>query len=108
MAVLGEQSPQSTQEVIERTRMDRVRVSRAVIRLDEKGLVGRTPMPQDQRAHSLHLTRRGDATYREIVPLARRLQAELLQSLQEDELHVLEQALGKLQNAVDALSHTSR
>jgi DNA-binding MarR family transcriptional regulator len=108
MAVLGEQSPQSTREVIERTRMDRVRVSRAVIRLDEKGLVGRAPMPQDQRAHSLHLTRRGEATYREIVPLARRLQAELMQSLQEEELYALEQALGKLQDAADALSPPSR
>jgi DNA-binding MarR family transcriptional regulator len=108
MAVLGEQSPQSTQKVIERTRMDRVRVSRAVIRLDEKGLVGRTPMKRDQRAHSLHLTQRGSAMYREIVPLAHGLQAELMQSLQEQELRALEEAIRKLQEAADLLSLVNR
>jgi hypothetical protein len=38
LAVIGESGAQTTQQVIDRTRMDRVRVSRAVNRLSDKRL----------------------------------------------------------------------
>jgi DNA-binding MarR family transcriptional regulator len=103
MAVLGERSPQSTQEVIGRTRMDRVKVSRAAIRLVDKGLITRTPKAGDQRAHSLRLTRTGRAMHREIVPLAHALQAELMRAFRPHELRALETSLTKLQERADQL-----
>ncbi len=54
MAVLGERSPQATQELIDRTRMDRVKVSRAAIRLEDKGLIVRNQSPGDRRALRAH------------------------------------------------------
>ena len=96
MAVLGERAPRSTQDVIETTAMDRVKVSRAVIRLADKGLVARVPVPGDARAQLLSLTRQGSAMYRRIVPLARRMQAELVSLFTADELAVLDRILGKL------------
>lgn len=96
MAVLGEHAPQSTQEVISRTEMDRVRVSRAAIRLEDKGLIARKTHPQDQRAHLMGLTRKGLATYRQIVPLARILQRELEAALSTDEMQALDRILTKL------------
>lgn len=104
MAVLGERSPQSTQDVIQRTRMDRVKVSRAAIRLEDKGLISRAPLPGDQRAHRLRLSRRGLAMYRQIVPMAHALQAELVHGLGADELRAFDAVLGKLQACADRLA----
>ncbi len=93
MAVLGERSPRATQDVIERTEMDRVRVSRAVIRLADKMLLARRPHPDDQRAQVLALTRQGVTMYRQIVPLARAMQAELAAALAPDDLAALDRIL---------------
>jgi len=104
MAVLGERSPQSTQDVIRRTRMDRVKVSRAAIRLTDKGLIARTSQPGDQRAHSLKLSRHGFTMYRQIVPFAHALQAELVQALGNDELRGFDDVVGKLQECAERLA----
>ncbi len=96
MAVVGEDSPQSTQQVIERTEMDRVRVSRAVIRLADKGLLERQVHPRDHRAQLLQLSRAGRAIYDEIVPLAREMQARLAEALTEEERAQLDGILVKL------------
>ncbi|WP_040613875.1 MarR family winged helix-turn-helix transcriptional regulator [Teichococcus cervicalis] len=98
VAVLGQQGEATTQAVIERTAMDRVRVSRAVIRLEDKGLLERRAVPGDQRARVLRLSRRGRATYAEIVPLARALHASLAMALTEAE----QQALGVLLDKIGA------
>jgi DNA-binding MarR family transcriptional regulator len=96
MAVLGEAAPLSTQDVISRTGMDRVRVSRAVIRLADKGLLDRRAHPQDQRAQVLQLSRPGRAVYAEIVPLARDMQAALAAALTEAEQQQLGLILEKI------------
>lgn len=96
VAVVGQQGTPSTQEVIERTGMDRVRVSRAVIRLADKGLLERQPHPRDQRAQILRLSRQGQATYTEIVPLARALHAALAAALTEAEQRQLSVLLDKI------------
>jgi len=99
MAVLGERAPRSTQEVIETTEMDRVKVSRAVIRLADKGLLARTALRGDARAQQLRHTARGAAMYRRIVPLAHRLHGELVCRLAPEEIAVLESILTKLRTA---------
>ncbi|HWX47450.1 MAG TPA: MarR family transcriptional regulator [Roseomonas sp.] len=96
VAVVGQQGAPSTQEVIERTGMDRVRVSRAVIRLADKGLLERQPHPRDQRAQILRLSRQGRAVYAEIVPLARALHATLASALTEAEQRQLSLLLDKI------------
>ncbi len=103
MAVLGENGAQSTQDVIERTQMDRVRVSRAVIRLADKELIDRQPHPGDQRAQRLTLSPKGRATYQEIVPLAFALQAQLLTLLTPDEATMLDGLLTKLEAGASQL-----
>jgi DNA-binding MarR family transcriptional regulator len=103
MAVLGEDAPCSTQAVIERTGLDRVKVSRAVIRLAGKGLLARRPHPADQRAQLLRLSRSGLAVYRRIVPLAHRMQADLAAALTEAEQRELDRILRKLHVGTSAL-----
>ncbi|PZP45781.1 MAG: MarR family transcriptional regulator [Azospirillum brasilense] len=96
MAVLGESECLSTQAVIGRTEMDRVKVSRAVIRLDDRGLLLRELLPGDQRAHLLRLSPHGLSLYRRIVPRACALQAELAGALDPAELAALDAILTKL------------
>jgi DNA-binding MarR family transcriptional regulator len=96
MAVLGEAAPRPTQAVIEATEMDRVKVSRAVTRLVDKGLVTRKTAPEDQRSQILALSRKGAQLYRQIVPLAHALQAELTAGLSEAELAALDRLLAHL------------
>jgi len=105
MAVLGERSPQATQELIDRTRMDRVKVSRAAIRLEDKGLIVRNQSPGDRRALSLRLSRRGVAIYRELVPFAHALQAALVRDFGDgQELTEFDAALDKLLACADCLA----
>jgi len=96
MAVVGENIVQSTQQVIERTGMDRVRVSRAVIRLADKGLLDRRVHPRDHRAQVLQLTRAGQAIYTQIVPLAQEMQAALAAALTAEELRQFDIILTKV------------
>ncbi len=108
IAVLGESGALSTQGVIERTQMDRVRVSRAVIRLADKGVIDRQPQPNDQRAQVLELSARGLATYRQIVPLAFSLQAQLVQLLTPQESQTLDRLLTKLQAGASRLDDSDQ
>ncbi len=98
LAVLGqgEAGPRPTQAVIEATGMDRVKVSRAVTRLADKGLVTRRIAPEDLRSQILVLSRKGQALYRQIVPLAHAMQAELTTGLGAEDLAMLDRVLERL------------
>ena len=81
IAVLARVPGLSAADVAERTAMDKVAVSRAVLGLTRAGRVSRKLASSDRRRSVLSLTARGRAVYRRIVPLAlayeRRLMAEL-------------------------------
>lgn len=96
LAVVAESGPITTQSVIERTRMDRVRVSRAAISLVEKQFLERTLDPKDQRAFILKLTRQGHEVYSKIIPLAFELQEALAGFLSANERTQLYKILEKL------------
>lgn len=104
VAVVGQQGMLSTQKVIELTGMDRVRVSRAVIRLADKALLERQAHPSDQRAQILRLSPQGRAVYREIVPLAREIQAGLASALTMEEQRQLAGILEKIGRRTRELS----
>jgi DNA-binding MarR family transcriptional regulator len=104
VAVLGQHGTLSTQQVIEHTAMDRVRVSRAVIRLADKGVLDRRAHPQDQRAQLLRLSRQGRAVYAQIVPLALDLQAALSTALTAAEQQQLGTILEKIGRRTRELS----
>jgi DNA-binding MarR family transcriptional regulator len=104
VAVVGQHGTLSTQQVIEHTAMDRVRVSRAVIRLADKGVLDRRPHPQDQRAQLLQLSRQGRAVYAQIVPLALDLQAALSTALTAAEQQQLGTILEKIGRRTRELS----
>lgn len=100
MAVLGRFGAMNANAVVERTAMDKVRVSRTITRLLRSGHITRRTDPRDRRRAILDVTAKGLAVYREIVPRALAVEARLLHELSERERDVLESALAKLEARV--------
>jgi DNA-binding MarR family transcriptional regulator len=107
MAVLGELNRCSTKEIIARTEMDPVKVSRAAGRLVDLGLVQQKPHPEDKRAQMLNLTRKGGDVYGKILPMARALEAEFTSVLDAEERRALDVILTKLHVSAGRLQETS-
>jgi len=100
LAVLGRFPGLSASEVVERTAMDKVAISRAVRSLEEKVLLERRIDPEDRRRQSLFITGgAGQVVLREVIPLARRYEAELLGTLDGKELDQLLKLMTRLQAA---------
>lgn len=97
MAVLGRFEALSAGGVAQRTAMDKVRVSRAVSRMLKNGLLQRATDKSDRRRSELRLSARGGAIYRQIVPLALAVEADLLAVLEADERRVLDRLIARLQ-----------
>ncbi|MGQ9369361.1 MarR family winged helix-turn-helix transcriptional regulator [Azospirillum sp. ST 5-10] len=104
VAVLGRYAPASSQEISRRTAMDKAKVSRAVARLVASGLVSRTDNPEDHRQNVLTLTARGQTTYREIVPLARAIERDLVEGMTVEEVALLDRLLTALKGRAEALA----
>jgi len=103
MAILGRHPGLSAGDVVERTAMDKVMVSRAVASLLAKGAIVRAFDAADRRRSVLKLSPRGYGTYREIAPLALEKERVLLKSLTGAERRALSRLLAKLEQAADAL-----
>lgn len=100
LAVLGRFGAMTANSVVERTAMDKVRVSRAVTRLLELNYITRRTDPLDRRRAILDLTASGTNVYRQIAPRALAVERELLQALDPDERAAFEAAISKLENRV--------
>jgi DNA-binding MarR family transcriptional regulator len=96
MAVLGRYGALSPGEICARTAMDKVRVSRAVSRLQAADRVHRTEDPDDRRRVVLTLSAAGWRIHDRIVPLARAREAELLAVLSRHDRTVLDDLIGRL------------
>jgi DNA-binding MarR family transcriptional regulator len=86
----------SATAVVERTAMDKVKVSRAVRALLDRGLLRREEDPGDRRVQRLAMTAEGRRIHAGIVPLARGLEAELLAGLGAAERAALRRLLDAL------------
>lgn len=104
MAVLGAYAPLSAGDVAQRTAMDKVRVSRAIARLVRRGLVDRRTDGGDRRRSVLRLSREGGRVYRDIMPSALAVEAELLAALPEAERRALDRLLTALQAQAQRLN----
>lgn len=99
LCVLAEFGAMSQQAMCGRTQMDKVTVSRAAISLHERGLVTRTPNPDDQRSHLLDLSAEGWALYRQIAPQALEFERRIFSSLSADEQLLLRKMLERVESA---------
>lgn len=106
MAVLGRYGAMTANSVVDRTAMDKVRVSRAVARLISAGHLTRRIDPADHRRAILELTPQGTTTYQQIVPWLHAFQDEILSTLKADERDALESMLVKLEQRSATMAQT--
>ncbi len=102
MAVLGRYGAMTANSVVERTAMDKVRVSRAVARLLTHGRITRRTDPDDRRRAILDLTAEGRTVYTAVVPLVLAVENELLAKLGAEERRLLGEILHKLEQGAAA------
>lgn len=100
LAVLAQEPGLSAAEVAERTAMDKVAVSRAVAALQRTGRLERAMDASDRRRSRLRLSAAGAEVYRQVVPVARRLERDLLDALAPDDRAALDRILRALQSKV--------
>jgi DNA-binding MarR family transcriptional regulator len=103
VCVLAEDGALTQGQIVARTVMDKVTVSRAAQGLLKRRLVERSDHHADGRSHVLSLTLDGRALHREIAPLALAYEAALIAGLTPDEVALLKRLLTRLQGAASAL-----
>jgi len=103
LAHVAERPGISQQEIGDRTRMDKVMVSRAAKSLHAKGYLERAANGQDRRALTLRLSPSGKALFDRIAPKALDLEAGVLAALSRDEVQQLHAMLRRIDAAALAL-----
>ncbi len=105
MAVLGRRPGITAREVADLTAMDKVAISRAVARLMEMGRVVAETDSADGRRQKLSLSEAGADIYRQIIPLAKRIENALTAGIEASDLAVLDKLLAHLTEAAAGIDH---
>jgi DNA-binding MarR family transcriptional regulator len=107
ICVLAEGGPMTQVQIVARTVMDKVTVSRAVQALVRRHLVERTRHVSDARSQVVALSGQGHGLYAEIAPMAVAYEAALISDLAPEEVAVLKRLLLRLQAAAGDLARGS-
>lgn len=100
LATLGQYGRMAAKTVGEHSAMHKTKVSRAVRALEERRWLTRETSSEDRRTEHLELTRAGIEVYRELVPLARNFENELLKALAGHDAEHLLKGLAALEGAM--------
>ena len=107
ITILAETGASTPRDLVHLSKMDKVTVSRAAVRLSRAGFVSKRANPGDGRSHHLKLTRRGLSIYRDVTPRVRVVEAELLNRFTKAETQFLSKLLRRLQDAAEDQSLSS-
>jgi len=103
VAVVAETGGISQRAVGDRTRMDKVTVSRAAIALVERGVLAREANDADKRSHHLVLTEAGRGLHAAIAPQALALERQIFAGFDADEIARFTAVLRRIDAATLAL-----
>jgi DNA-binding MarR family transcriptional regulator len=103
LAVVGQFGPIVPGAVVERTELDKMKVSRASATLVAANLLDQGPAPHDGRSRLLHLSRKGRMVYDASRSFALALEAQLATGLSEQEWTMLRHCLHRLHEHVRTL-----
>jgi DNA-binding MarR family transcriptional regulator len=104
ICVLAEDGGLTQGQLVARTVMDKVTVSRAAQGLARRHLVNRTDHHADGRSHVLALSGEGHRLYAEIAPLALAYETSLIAGLSPEEVALLKRLLIRLQATAGRLA----
>lgn len=96
LVTLRSQGPMSQNQLGRLTFMDPATTQGVIVRLAERGLVGRTPDPHDRRRTTVRLTARGEALVLEQLPRGMDISAQILNPLTREERQILHSLLSRL------------
>ncbi|SDQ38654.1 MarR family winged helix-turn-helix transcriptional regulator [Actinopolyspora saharensis] len=99
------EEPVTASRLASRLGMSRAGVSKALAKLEERGLITRSANPADRRAALISTTRTGNETIDHLFPRELEAHAELLAGLGRDRQHVVE-ALTLLADTMSSRSDT--
>ncbi|WP_217570891.1 MarR family winged helix-turn-helix transcriptional regulator [Mesorhizobium sp. GbtcB19] len=98
---LGQRGTMTATELGEQSAMHKTKVSRAVAELERRRWLTRTPDENDRRVEHLALTKTGLAAYREMVPLAKAFERELLARTSAEERGAVARGVAALEEALE-------
>ena len=104
LAALAEGGEVKTAAVMESSTLDKMRVSRAMARLESNGLVGRSDDPNDRRGYLVRLLPAGLALMRKIEPMVLAREEFLLAELKPAERAALNRALDHVLQRAEQLT----
>ncbi|MDX8525749.1 MarR family transcriptional regulator [Mesorhizobium sp. MSK_1335] len=99
---LGERGTMTATELGEQSAMHKTKVSRAVAELERRRWLTRTPDETDRRVEHLALTKAGLTAYREMVPLAKAFEQDLLARLSAEERTAIAKGVAALEATLSA------
>tara|TARA_B100000678_G_scaffold220223_1_gene187560 strand:- start:79 stop:564 length:486 start_codon:yes stop_codon:yes gene_type:complete len=99
VAVIAEGEGMTQRDIVHRTRMDKVTVSRAAKVLVGRGLVARQVREEDRRSHALVLTDQGKELHRRIGAQARAMERAIFGRFEAEELAAFEAMLRRIDAA---------
>ena len=100
LATLGQYGTMTATEVGHHSAMHKTKVSRAVSALETRNWLARETDRIDRRIERLSLTKTGERTYREMVPLARAFETDLLSGLNPSDRQALLAGLDALERGL--------
>jgi len=102
LAVLADAAPLSAKQVAEGTGMNAVNVSRALTQLDQLGMIRRSTNTADFRQVMLAPSKKGQAAYLAVLPLAEAIEDELMAGMKSADVAALRRAVGALADSARA------
>jgi DNA-binding MarR family transcriptional regulator len=107
LVILSEATALSQKDVVDRSAMDKVTISRAVAALVTRGLLVRTSRAYDRRIDVLSLSEAGRAIVAEVTPLVLSFEASLIDAIGRDQAESLTHMLRALEARAEALTQSS-
>jgi DNA-binding MarR family transcriptional regulator len=103
LAVVAQADALAARDVVGKTPMDKMTVSRAVASLEGKGVIVRLQSEADRRVNMLSLSKSGRALFDRVAVLALGFEDELLAGLSNDERATFDRLLTKLEVRVQTV-----
>jgi len=98
----------SGSDVVERSGMRKMAVSRAVSKLVDSGFVKQTASKADGRRSCLNITAKGRRTYDSITPAAKKFEEKIVENLGTNDLQTLGELLNRVLSSVDDLAESGQ
>lgn len=98
MAILGATGQLPAAEIVERSSMDKVSVSRAVKKMHARGLLRKVDNAEDGRSSLLSLSEDGRAVYHDIVPKVLEAESQMLAGLTGEDIAAFHKVMRRIRD----------